>query len=357
MRYVPINNLKEGMVLARNIYTKDQNLLLSQGQIIKDSYIDKIRRHGYSGVFISDELSNDIEIESVISDQLRMQTVATVKDVFMISSTYDSYASAQIIDATKKIVNDLIDEILYNRDVMVNMVDLKIFDDYTFFHSVNVAVLSILIGISLNFPRSSLYSLGLGALLHDIGKIFVDQNILRKNGPLTDSEFKQIKKHPQSGYEYLINHFDIPTKSYLGALQHHERFDGTGYPNALQGDSISEIGRIISIADVYDALTSDRPYRRALLPSEAMEYLMGGAGTMFDPQLIGKFTHKVAAYPLGTIVVLSNGLRGIVVKNYEDCCTRPCVRVISDDSPLRGRIIDLKNDYETMNLTIVKVEN
>lgn len=345
------------MVLARNLYTKEQNLLLSQGQAIRDSYITKIRSHGYSGVFICDEFSNDIEIESIISEQLRMSAVSAVKDLFMTSSTGDDVATGKILDATKKIVNDLIDEILFNRDVVVNMVDLKIFDDYTFYHSVNVAVLSILIGISLNFPRSYLYSLGLAALLHDIGKIFVDQNILRKDGPLDKSEFVHIKKHTTVGYEYLVNHYDIPSKSYLGALQHHERYDGTGYPRALEGDNISEIGRIIAIADVYDALTSDRPYRKALLPSEAMEYIMGGAGTMFDPQLVTKFTHKVAAYPLGTIVILSNGLRGIVVKNHEDCCTRPRIRVISDDSPLKGRLLDLRDDYETMNLTIVKVEH
>lgn len=356
MRYVPIGSLKDGMILARNLYSKDQSLLLSQGQAIKDSYIMKLKRHGYSGVFIYDSVSDDIEIESLISDQLRMSAVAAVKDVFIMSAGGDANVNDQLLDTTKKIVNDLIDEILFNRDVMVNMVDLKIFDDYTFYHSVNVAVLSLLVGISLDFPRSYLYSLGLGALLHDIGKIFIDQNILRKNGPLSGSEFGLIKQHPSNGYEYLINHFNIPAKSYLGALQHHERYDGSGYPLALKGDRISEIGRIIAIADVYDALTSDRPYRKALLPSDAMEYIMGGAGTMFDPLYVSKFTHKVAAYPLGTIVVLSNGLRGIVVKNYEDCSTRPRIRVISEDSPDNGRYIDLRDDYETTSLTIVEVE-
>jgi HD-GYP domain-containing protein (c-di-GMP phosphodiesterase class II) len=159
------------------------------------------------------------------------------------------------------------------------------------------------------------------------------------------------------GYEYLIKHFDIPPKAHFGALQHHERYDGTGYPFALKGNEISEIGRIIAIADVYDALISDRPYRRALLPSDAMEYIMGGSSTMFDPLYVSKFTRKVAAFPLGTIVVLSDGTRGIVVKNYEDCCTRPCIRVISgNNTPEDTQYIDLRDDYATTNLTIVEIE-
>lgn len=345
------------MILAKNLYGRDQSLLLSQGQPIKETYVEKIRRLGYSGVFVSDRLSDDIVIESLISDKLKMSAVSAVKDVFIMTVNDDINAGNQAIDNTSKVVEDLIDEILYNRNLMVNMVDLKVFDDYTFYHSVNVAVLSIIVGISLDYPRSSLYKLGLGALLHDIGKIFINKDTLSKKGPLSDEEFKEIKKHPALGYEYLINHYNIPAKSYLGALHHHERYDGTGYPLALKGSRISAIGRLISIADVYDALTSDRPYRKALLPSDAMEYIMGGSGTMFDPQFVSKFTRKIAAFPLGTIVVLSNGIRGIVVKNYEDCCTRPCVRVISgDDTRSNNRYIDLKDDYGAANLTIVDIE-
>lgn len=343
------------MVLAKSLFGKDQSLLLGKGQTIKESYIEKIGKLGYSGVFISDSLSDDIEIESMISDQLKMSAVGAVKDVF-INSGDDIGHNNEVIEKTRKIVEDLIDELLYNRNLMVNMVDLKVFDDYTFYHSVNVAVLSLIVGISLDLPRPALYKLGLGALLHDIGKLFISKEILSKKGPLTPDEFAQIKRHPSLGFEYLINHYDIPAKSYLGALHHHERYDGSGYPLALKGEHISEIGRIIAIADVYDALTSDRPYRRALLPSDAMEYVMGGSNTMFDPVYVRKFTRKVAAYPLGTIVVLSDSTRGIVVKNYEDCCTRPCIRVISENGGRAGaRYIDLRDDFNTTSLTIVEI--
>lgn len=353
MRFVPTNCLREGMVLGRNLYGRDQSLLLSQGQFIKESYIYKIRKLGYQGVYIQDGISDDIVVESVISDQLKNSAVNAIKDVF-ITTKKNSSLSAESMQKTKQIVEDLIDEILFNRNLMVNMVDLKIFDNYTFYHSVNVAVLSILVGISFDYPRSELYKLGLGALLHDIGKVFISKSILSKDGPLNGDEYEQIKKHPLLGYEYLKDHYDVPSKSYLGALHHHERYDGSGYPMQLKGQEISEIGRIIAISDVYDALISDRPYRKALLPSDAMEYIMSGSGTMFDPHFVLKFMRKVAAYPLGTIVGLSDGVKAIVVQNYEDCCTRPRVRIIDENGNGKG-YIDLRDDANATNITIVEI--
>lgn len=341
------------MVLARSLYGKDKNLLLSQGQKLKESYICKIQRLGYAGVYISDSLSDDIECESIISDQLRMSAVSAIKDVFIATSAPGGEEGATpAVTQARKVVEDLIDEILQNRNLMVNMVDLKIFDDYTFYHSVNVAVLSILVGIALGFPRSELYKLGLGALFHDIGKVFISKELLSKSEPLTSEELEELRRHPTLGFEYLKAHYDMPSKSYLGALQHHERYDGSGYPSRLTGAGISDIGRIIAVADVYDALTSDRPYRKALLPSDAMEYVMGGSGSMFDPEYVEKFTRKVAAYPLGTIVRTSNGMRCIVVRNYEDCCTRPCLRILEGGKGF----LDLRDNPDAMSVTIVSIE-
>jgi HD-GYP domain-containing protein (c-di-GMP phosphodiesterase class II) len=343
------------MVLGKSLFGTDQSLLLGSGQVIKDSYIQKIKRLGYQGVYISDGLSDEIVIESLISDQLKISAVKAIKDVFISSKSDDDCQTDDAIAVTKEIVDGLINEILFNRNLMVNMVDLKIFDDYTFYHSVNVAVLSLIVGISIDMPRSELYKLGLGALLHDIGKVFINKDILSKEGPLNEDEFEEIKKHPVLGYEYLTDHYDVPSKSNLGALHHHEKYDGSGYPSSLKDEDISDFGRIIAVADVYDALTSDRPYRKALLPSDAMEYIMGGSGTMFDPLYVLKFTRKVAAYPLGTIVRLSNGVDGIVVHNYEDCCTRPCLRLVEDNDSGEHLYIDLKDDMNATNLTITEI--
>jgi HD-GYP domain-containing protein (c-di-GMP phosphodiesterase class II) len=351
MRFVPTFCLREGMQLGKSLRGKDGSLLLQQGQLIKTSYVNKIHQLGYQGVYIYDNLSEDIYIESVIDDELRMSAVKAIKDVYMTSQNGNNGPD---FGQTKEIATELVDKIISNKDIIINVVDLKVFDDYTYYHSVNVAVLSLMMGVALNYTRSELYKLGLSALLHDIGKVFIDKSIIDKNGKLTPEEFEEIKKHPVLGYNYLRDKVEIPTKSYLGSLQHHEKFDGSGYPDQMKGLDISTFGRLIAISDVYDALTSDRPYRSALLASEAMEYVMGGAGSLFDPEFVFLFTRKVAAYPLGTCVRLSNGSIGIIVENYEDCCMRPKVRLIHEGS--ETIYLDLKNDRNTRNLIIVGVE-
>jgi len=233
------------------------------------------------------------------------------------------------------------------------MVDLKVFDDYTYYHSVNVAVLSIVLGTALGLDKTELCNLGFGALLHDIGKVFIDKNILNKRGPLTDDEFTLMKKHPSLGYDYLIKEFGGSLSSQLGILDHHEKFRGDGYPNNIKGEDISLFGRIISIADVYDALVSDRPYRKALIPSEAIEYIMGATYTFFDPELVKVFITKIAPYPVGTCVKLSNGLIGIVTENFESYCLRPNVRVFQDGdlkvTPFEIRLAD----HKSLNITVI----
>lgn len=351
MRFVPTPCLREGMLLAKSLHGKDGSLLLQQGQVLKQKYIAHIMKYGFRGVYITDNLSEDIVIESIINDELRNSAVHAVKDIFIQSEKPN--ATPDITGEAKDIINSLVDEITHNRDIVINMVDLRSFDDYTYYHSVNVAVLSLILGVALGMGKTELYKLGLSALLHDIGKIFVEKGIVEKPGALTLEEYEKMKQHSQAGYDYLNNGtlLDIPVPSLVGVLQHHERYDGTGYPMGLTAKKITSFGRIIAIADVYDAMTSDRPYRLAMTPSEVMEFIMGGAGTLFDPEYVYLFTRKVAAYPLGTCVLLSNGMTAIVVENYEDCCMRPKLRLICsyDNNPI---YFDLRNDKSLMNLTI-----
>jgi HD-GYP domain-containing protein (c-di-GMP phosphodiesterase class II) len=353
MRYVPTPCLREGMVLAKSLYGKDGSLLLQQGQPLKHSYILHIMRYGFHGVYVFDNLSEEIVIEAVVDDELRNSAVRAIRDIYIQSMS--TGISQNVTDEARLIVQSLVEEIIEHRNIMVNMVDLKSFDDYTYYHSVNVGVLSLVMGVALGLNNTELYKLGLGALLHDVGKIFVDKDVIEKPGVLTPEEFEKAKKHPEEGFQYLNNaNLDLPATALIGVLQHHERFDGSGYPEGLRGENINKFSRIIAIADVYDAMTSDRPYRLALMPSEVMEFLMGGAGTLFDPDLVYLFTRKVAAYPLGTCVLLSNGMTAIVVENYEDCCMRPKVKVICsyETTPI---YFDLKNDRRVSNLTITNV--
>jgi len=351
MRYIPTLCLRAGMVLARGLYGTDGSLLLQEGQSLKQSYISRIAMNGFQGVYIADKLSEEIKIKNVIDDELRNSAANAVRNIFVQSQT-PAGVSRKTAENTKTIVRGIVEEVIKNRDVMVNMIDLKSYDNYTYYHSVNVGVLSVVMGVASGMGPESLYDLGLGALLHDIGKVFIDKKIIDKPGSLTPEEFETIKGHPSMGYDYLRNaNLDLPISSLIGILQHHERLDGSGYPEKRSGKEIHQFSRIISVADVFDAMTSDRPYRAGMMPSEVMEFLMGGAGKLFDLKFVSLFTKKVAAFPLGTCVLLSNGLTAIVVENYEDCCLRPKVKIIRGDNagPL---YLDLKNNRSLSNLTI-----
>ncbi|MFT9078622.1 HD-GYP domain-containing protein [Ethanoligenens sp.] len=351
MRFISVYCLRSGMVLGRSLHGKNGELLLGQGQVLQASYIERIHHLGYHGVYISDDISDDIEIKAIVNEELRMKAVTAVRDTFISTQTLTGVDGA--FEKTKEIVHRLVDDILASSDTIVNMVDMKVFDDYTFYHSVNVSVLSLLLGVSFSFPEPKLFRLGLGALLHDIGKVFVGKFLLDKPGRLEEDEMREMQKHPIYGYEFLRDHSDLPVTSYIGVLQHHERFDGSGYPYGLKGEEISEFARIISVADVYDALSSNRPYRSAVLSSNAMEYIMGGSGTYFDPVCVNMFVRKVAAFPLGTVVRLSNGMSAIVVCNYADCCTRPSVRILSGE--WQDRVIHLSRERNLRNVTITEV--
>lgn len=354
MRYIPAFCLREGMVLAKDLYGANGTLLLRSGQGLDQHHITHIARLGFQGVYISDNLSEEIEIENVVSDELRVSAEKTISAVFTESrtGTISRETTARAADTVQRITG----EIIGNKDLMVNMIDLKTYDNYTYRHSVNVGILSIVLGVALNLNRPHLYKLGLSAMLHDIGKVFIDRDIIEKKARLTLEEFQEVKKHPALGYRYLQKtDYDLPPMSLTGVLQHHERVDGSGYPYGLTENDISMFGRIISIADVFDAMTSDRPYRAAMMPSEVMEYLMGGAGTLFDADYVYLFTRKVAAFPLGTCVLLSNGLTAIVTENYADCCLRPKVKIICDDTAVPATYYDLKNDRSLTGVTIVRV--
>jgi len=354
MRFVPTFCLREGMLLGDNLFGKNGELVLVQNTVLTQDYIRGIQKQNFNGIYVDDDISKDLVIANIIDERVRAQTVKSIKDVFICSESKNPLAKQKFISMQKQI-EQIVDEILGNQHMMINMVDLKVFDDYTYFHSVNVAVLSIVLGTSLGFSKEDLCSLGLGAILHDIGKIFIKKEILNKNGMLSDHEFEELKNHSAKGYDYIKKGFGISMSSKMGIRDHHEKYGGGGYPNDITGGDISLFGRIISIADVYDAMTSDRPYRKAVKPSEVIEYIMGSSYTLFDPDLVNIFIRKIAPYPIGTCVKLSNGLTGIVTENYESYCMRPKIRIFKDgDEMITPYEINLA-DNTTLNITVTDV--
>ncbi|NTV90433.1 MAG: HD-GYP domain-containing protein [Clostridiales bacterium] len=357
MRYVPISCVREGMITGRRLFGKNGELLLNSGTPLRANYITKLIDLGYGGLYIDDDLSRDIEIVEVINEDLRFKAVKTIKDTF--AGIEKNPASIDThIGSIGDIVANIVDDVLDSRDTMINMLDLKTFDDYTFLHSTNVAVLSLVMGVTMNMNKIELQRLGLSSILHDIGKVFIPKGILNKPEKLTEDEFTIIQSHSSRGYEYLRSNYDFPTSSYLGILQHHEKYDGSGYPVKLEGQSIHLYGRIISITDVYDALTSNRPYRKAMLPSEAIEYIMANGGNHFDPSIVEFFTRRIAPYPVGLTVKLSNNTSGIIMENFSNYGMRPRIRIFRHGGvPVTPYVINLRDDSNTRNITIIGMDD
>lgn len=335
MRYIEIDKVSSGMVLAKTIYDENGRILLGHRSVLTDEFIEKLKKRGLPGVYVEDELTKDIEIQETITAELRNRGVDALR--------------RRNIDETMRVAHKIVEQILDSAVVSLDMIDLRTFDDYTYRHSVNVAVLSTVIGMNMNLNKTYINELAASAILHDIGKIFIDPKILNKPGALTDEEYNEVKKHPIIGYDMLKKRVDISARIRSGILSHHENEDGSGYPNQLKYNQIFQYAKIIHVADVFDALTSKRPYKEAHSRAEAVEYLMASGGTLFDIDIVRKFLESVAVYPVGTTVTLSTGEEAVVVHN-SDHILRPRVRLMS------GREIDLANPKKYRNITIVNKE-
>lgn len=368
MRLVPIECVREGSYLAKTIYDSDGRVLLREGVLLNDVLIKRIKLIKIFSVYIHDQYSDNV-IEDVIKPELRQKAVKTLKDTFVSFEKYNLYSvqnqvqnkesdfireKQKYFQSIGSIADTILDELLSQKNVLINVVDIKSLDSYTYQHSVNVAVLSLILGLQLQLNKYELYSLCLGALVHDIGKVFVPKEIIQKYDKLTDKEYTMAMKHAQKGYEYLKGSQDITAPARIIALQHHERTNGMGYPEGRKGPDINKLAKIVSIADVYDALTSDRPHRRAISPNEALEYVMASGGTLFDYNMVVAFSKVVVPYPEGTLVRLTSGDIAVIEQNNPNFPLRPKIRIVkSIDNANRNKHIDL---MEELGLVIEGVQ-
>ncbi len=356
MRFVPAGCLHDGQKIAMDLKLYGNRVFLRHGVVLSDQLISRLRTIGFQGAYVDDDISKDLKVANIVGDELMYKAKEEIRSVFIDSERAKKKKVSSHLKTMRYVIGNIVDEILQNRKVMVNIVDLRTYDDYTFSHCLNVAVLSVVLGTVMKLDRASLQELAMGAMVHDIGKIFIEKSILNKNGKLTAEEFEIVKGHVIKGFEYLKNSNDLTENALKTVLEHHEKFGGGGYPGGISGKDIHIFGRISAVADVYDALTSNRPYRKAMLPSDAVEYIMSGFNEMFDPAVVEAFIQKVAPYPVGTCVQLSNGVEGIVAKNFESAGMRPKVQVIEGGKTTK-EYIDLKNDRGTLNITVQKVLN
>lgn len=335
MRYVATNTVKSGTILARSIYNNKGQILLSEGVTLKEGLIQRLSDIGIHYIYIKDSNTEDICYKEAISRELKTKAIKEIENVFSQVKFDATVPNSIVIENASQNITTLIRELhreLSNNEELLSLLsDVFTYDNYILTHSFNVTLYSLAIGKELGLPVKELETLGMGAILHDVGKMKIPTEILFKQGKLTQEEFEQIKKHPQDGFDMLRN---VQTVSLLVAhcaYQHHERLNGSGYPRQIKGDEIHYFAKIIAVADVFDAITSDRVYRGAMLPHNGLEILFAGAGTLFEEKIIKAFRRAIAIYPVGLTVELSDGRKGVVSKQNKHMSERPVVRILEEN--------------------------
>jgi len=306
--------LSPGMVVGRPITDANGRVLLTARQVLNERYIKRIQELKIPMVYVDDQMGVQ-EPPAVVNPVTISKATKTLKQ------SYQQCAKTGKTNLTsiQSQIDNIIDDLATNSNILIGMTDLKSYDDYTYQHSVNVCVLAIMLGIDNGYNRSQLQTLGTGALLHDIGKISIPLEILNKTSALTDEEYTIIKKHPWEGFKMIKNSTEIRSLSAYVALQHHERIDGQGYPRGLNEGNIHEYGLIAAVADMFDALVSDRPYRHGYNNQEAIHIVEEIKGTHLAPQFVDILSKHINLYPPGTVVTLTTGDIAIVThENLKD---------------------------------------
>lgn len=325
MRKIKISSLQPGMILSSGIYNSRGEELLKAGVELADAYIQQLLKQGVTFAWVDDEVPLGQRVNDVIKWQTRLAAVNQVRNILL-----EAKESGRLLIEPQLLYNTVSEftkQLLNNKSLIFNLVDLRSQDDYTFAHSVNVCTLALMTGITMGYDRDKLAVLGVGALLHDLGKVKIPDKILDKPGTLTKEEFEIMKRHTIFGYELIRDAQNIGEVQAIMALLHHENYDGSGYPLGLQGNKIHEYAQVISIADRFDAITANRVYRKAFPPHEAFE-MCSAAGDYFVKENIAKaFLYNIAAYPSGTLVELNNGMIGVTIDTPKGCSLFPLVRV------------------------------
>jgi len=366
-RYIRTRDLQVGMRMDQSIVDTTGRVLLARGSALDQYLINSLKDRGIAGVYIREGEDDPEEValptkqeykaspqaekkiqELNKEDRSKVKLNESVKKRVAegISYLYSNTSANTFADTTKSIADDLMNAITDNDALAFDIGMLKVSDEYTFKHSVDVATIAMVIAKKMNMNDKQVYEIGVAGLLHDIGKSKIPNEILNKPGKLTEEEFAVMKQHPVFSYRIIKDNSDISDAVKIAVLQHHEKTNGRGYPMAVGADKITTYAKVLAIADIYDALVTERPYKSAFSQRDAIEMIMAMTIEL-DIDIMKSFLGSVILYPVGSNITLSNGDRVRVVENYVENVLRP--KVVS----LRtGKVYDLANDIKCASIII-----
>jgi HD-GYP domain-containing protein (c-di-GMP phosphodiesterase class II) len=352
MKKLRVDELKAGMVFDKAVYIDMNNILVAPMVPLREEDIQRLIKWGIEEIETAGDVIKQASPEQKLSikeEVTKLTKLAesgegikegekSISDVFdgMLPLTEDifdkvrnaaGYEKEKILDA----VSEAIEHVKKDKNSTLGELTREHEGRYIHTLGVSVAMLSAVVGIDIGYGKHRLITLCTGALLHDIGMVRVPSYITEKKGKLTPDEYNRIKTHPIYGYRIVTKELELGEETAAIVLQHHEAYDGSGYPRKLKGDSISVFAKIVSICDAFVAMTRKRSYRDEHLSYQAMKIILSGASRKFDPEIVKVFLSNLAIYPVGSIIQLSNNAVGRVVSANPDLPLRPKIAIIVDE--------------------------
>lgn len=326
MERINVNDLRSGMIVGHTVVANSGKPLFIKNTMLSDTNIEQVKATGIRSIYIKRSLA-DITLPETVSGSVFEAVEKNLKNIF------DTVKSRRGLNmkVIKRSTSILVEEVSANPDILITLEEICGYGQYLFNHCINVAILSIMTGISMGYSEGTLMELGTGALLHDIGMTFVSSEIIYKPGKLSTYEMTLVRQHTEIGYNILKTAGEFSVSTPHIAFQHHERSDGTGYPRGLNSDKIADYAKIVALADVFEALASDRPYRKGHSLDECIYILEKLEGTYFEPEILNVFMSNIAVYPIGTLVKLTNNQIAVVMSDHQKVPQRPMVTVVLDE--------------------------
>jgi HD-GYP domain len=322
---ISIEDVMPGMILNEDIIISG-NLLLPKGAVIKPSYISQLVSRGIRRINVNAEKS---QYKDLIKNPVERFYAEAYEDIGVVTDSIKAGKSVSYAQLYK-LVDSIIDKVYAHKNSLLLLTGLRGKCDYYYAHSLDVCIYSIIAANALRLECDDVINLGLGALLHDIGKTMIPDGIIMKKGILSKEEFNIVKKHSEFGYSIVGEILGNDHSAAMIVLQHHERCDGSGYPFELRSEETYFLSQIVAVADIYDALTSDKVYRKKILPHEAAEYLLCISNSLINSEIADVFLKNIALYPKGCQVLLNTNEIAVVLDSNPGMPLRPKLKIFTN---------------------------